>query len=83
MAENEAFENHTGAGKLLVLATACFAIAAFGLAISEGTAILPSGMYPAVLFACAIAPVALVFYLTGALLLRLLGIPIHKPGADE
>jgi hypothetical protein len=80
---NEAFPNHTVAGKLLIIATVCFAMAAFVFVVQEGTELFPSSFHPTPLFLCAIAPVVLAFHALGALLLRVLGVPIRKPSRQD
>jgi hypothetical protein len=73
------FPNHTVAGRLLLFATGCFGIAAFGYVIWEGMDILPRGQYPVILFVIAIVPAALAFYVLGAMILSLFGIPVELP----
>ena len=75
----EAFPNHTVAGKLVIIATICVAIGLVVATVLWMNDFAPAGSYPLALLFSAIAPVVAAFYAICMLCLRLLGIPVRKP----
>ena len=75
----EAFPNHTVAGKLVIIATFCVAIGLLVATLLWMNDLAPAGSYPVALLFSAIAPLVAAFYAITTLCLRVLGIPVRKP----